>query len=88
MRIGEIRALTGPNVYNHLPVLSMRLYLDVLARKENREFPGFNELLPGRLLGLAKYHCCAGRENRFVERLRAAEVQLLKGIVSSEVARS
>jgi cyanophycinase len=41
MRFGDIRALTGPNVYSRRPVLSMRLYLDDLAGKESREFPGF-----------------------------------------------
>src|SRR5262249_5615151 len=41
MRVGDIRALTWPNVYSHRPVLSMRLYLDDLDGKESREFPGF-----------------------------------------------
>ena len=41
MRVGDIRALRGPNVYSHRPVLSMKLYLDALAGKESREFPGF-----------------------------------------------
>jgi hypothetical protein len=41
MRVRDIRALTGPNVYSHRPVLSVRLYLDDLAGKESREFPGF-----------------------------------------------
>ena len=45
MRVGDIRVLRGPNVYSHRPVLSMRLYLDDLAGKESREFPGFNDLL-------------------------------------------
>ncbi len=57
MRVGDIRALRGPNVYSHRPVLSMRLYLDELAGKESREFPGFNELLLELLPGLAKHHC-------------------------------
>jgi cyanophycin synthetase len=69
MRVGDIRALTGPNVYSHRPVLSMRLYLDDLAGKESREFPGFNELLLELLPGLANHHCCMGREGGFAERL-------------------
>jgi hypothetical protein len=69
MRVGDIRALTGPNVYSHRPVLSMRLYLDNLAGKESREFPGFNELLLELLPGLANHHCCMGREGGFAERL-------------------
>jgi cyanophycin synthetase len=70
MRVGGIRALRGPNVYSHRPVLSMRLYLDDLAGKESREFPGFNELLLALLPGLAKHHCCREREGGFAERLR------------------
>jgi len=70
MRVGGIRALRGPNVYSHRPVLSMRLYLDDLTGKESREFPGFNELLLGLLPGLAKHHCCREREGGFAERLR------------------
>ncbi len=48
----------------------MRLYLDGLAGKESREFPGFNELLLELLPGLAKHHCCMEREGGFAERLR------------------
>ncbi|HEY8461347.1 MAG TPA: cyanophycin synthetase, partial [Blastocatellia bacterium] len=70
MRVGVIRTLAGPNVYSHRPVLSMRLYLDDLAGKESREFPGFNELLLELLPGLAKHHCCMEREGGFTERLR------------------
>ncbi|HKQ79479.1 MAG TPA: Mur ligase family protein [Blastocatellia bacterium] len=70
MRVGEIRALRGPNVYSHRPVLSMRVYLDDLAGKECREFPGFNELLLDLLPGLAKHRCCIEREGGFAERLR------------------
>jgi cyanophycin synthetase len=70
MRVGDIRALRGPNIYSHRPALSMRLYLDDLAWKESREFPGFNELLLDLLPGLAKHRCCIGREGGFAERLR------------------
>lgn len=48
----------------------MKLYLDDLAGKESREFPGFNELLLELLPGLAKHHCCMEREGGFAERLR------------------
>jgi cyanophycin synthetase len=48
----------------------MRLYLDDLARKESREFPGFNEILLELLPGLAKHHFCMEREGEFAERLR------------------
>jgi cyanophycin synthetase len=48
----------------------MRLYLDELAGRESREFPGFNELLLELLPGLVKHHCCMEREGGFAERLR------------------
>jgi cyanophycin synthetase len=48
----------------------MRLYLGDLAGKESRELPGINELLLELLPGLAKHHCCMGREGGFAERLR------------------
>ena len=70
MRVDGIPALRGPNVYSHRPALSMRLYLDDLAGKESREFPGFNELLLDLLPGLAKHRCCVEREGGFAERLR------------------
>src|SRR5215468_6206089 len=70
MRVGGIRALRGPNVYSHRPVLSMKLYLDDLTGKESHEFPGLNELLLGLLPGLAKHHCCRERDGGFAERLR------------------
>ncbi|MGH9768803.1 MAG: cyanophycin synthetase [Blastocatellia bacterium] len=70
MRIGEIRTLAGPNVYSFRPVLSMKLYLDDLAGKESREFPGFDELLLELMPGLVKHHCSKEREGGFMERLR------------------
>src|SRR5215510_9583821 len=70
MRVGGIRALRGPNVYSHRPVLSMRLYLDDLVGNESREFPGFNEILLELLPGLTKHRCCMEREGGFAERLR------------------
>src|SRR5688500_6407165 len=70
MRVGGIRTLAVPNVYSHRPVLSMKLYLEDLAGRERREFPGFNEHLLALLPGLANHHCCMGREGGFAERLR------------------
>src|SRR5262249_37174394 len=70
MRVGEIRTLAGPNVYSFRPVLFMKLFLDELAGKESREFPGFNELLLELMPGLVKHHCSKEREGGFIERLR------------------
>src|SRR5262245_39591906 len=70
MRIGEIRTLAGPNVYSFRPVLSIKLYLEELAGRESREFPGFNELLLELMPGLLKHHCSKECEGGFLERLR------------------
>ncbi|HLL16236.1 MAG TPA: cyanophycin synthetase [Pyrinomonadaceae bacterium] len=69
MRIDKIRTLAGPNIYNHKPVLLMRLYLEELAETESRDVAGFNERLVARLPGLKEHHCNKGRAGGFVERL-------------------
>src|SRR5262245_19530440 len=76
MRVGEIRALRGPNVYSHRPVLSMRLCLYECAGKESRYFPGLNELLLDLLPGLAKLRCCIEREGGFAERSRERQASV------------
>ncbi|HVI71428.1 MAG TPA: hypothetical protein VM656_08090, partial [Pyrinomonadaceae bacterium] len=52
MKIESIRALNGPNVYSHRPVLLMHLDLSELAERESREFKGFNNQLLTILPGL------------------------------------
>lgn len=69
MRIGDIRTLTGANVYSHNPVLIMKLYLDDLSDKESNEISGFNERLLEQLPALSEHHCAKGRAGGFVERL-------------------
>ncbi|HEY9402129.1 MAG TPA: cyanophycin synthetase [Pyrinomonadaceae bacterium] len=69
MRIDKIRTLAGPNIYNHKPVLLMKLYLEELAETESRDVAGFNERLVARLPGLKEHHCNKGRAGGFVERL-------------------
>jgi cyanophycin synthetase len=70
MRVGEIRALAGPNVYSYRPVLLMKLDLEELAEKESREIPGFNEFLLELLPGLAEHQCSEERDGGFIKRLR------------------
>ncbi len=70
MIIGNIRALAGPNIYSHHPVLLMKLDLEELAGRESREIAGFNDQLLELLPELATHHCSRGREGGFVERLR------------------
>lgn len=69
MRIGEIRALAGPNVYTHKPVLIMDLHLEELTEKESHEIPRFIDRLLQALPGLHQHHCAAGRPGGFIGRL-------------------
>ena len=69
MKIQSIRALNGPNVYSHRPVLLMHLDLGELAERESREFKGFNKQLLTILPGINNHHCSLGRPGGFVTRL-------------------
>jgi cyanophycin synthetase len=69
MKIGETRALAGPNVYSHQPVLVMQLALEELNECESRTRPGFNEQLLALLPGLAEHHCALGKPGGFLLRL-------------------
>lgn len=69
MHIEAIRTLSGPNVFNHRPVLVMRLHLGVLAGRESCDLPGFIGRLLEELPGLSDHHCSRGRPGGFVERL-------------------
>lgn len=69
MRIDEIRTLAGPNIYNHKPVLLMRLHLEELTEKESYEIDGFIDRLLACLPGVHSHHCAMGRPGGFVERL-------------------
>ncbi|HEX8709299.1 MAG TPA: cyanophycin synthetase [Pyrinomonadaceae bacterium] len=69
MRVDKIRTLAGPNIYNHKPVLVMRLDLGQLAETESSQVPGFNERLLALLPGLQEHHCSKGRPGGFIERL-------------------
>ena len=69
MKIENIRALTGPNVYTYRPAMVMLLNLGELAERESREFEGFNERLLTVLPGLETHHCSLGKPGGFVTRL-------------------
>ncbi|MDQ4122145.1 MAG: cyanophycin synthetase [Acidobacteriota bacterium] len=69
MKIENIRAIAGANVYSHQPVVLMRLNLEDLTEKESREFEGFNRRLVELLPGLAEHHCGLGYPGGFLERL-------------------
>ncbi|HEU4433160.1 MAG TPA: cyanophycin synthetase [Pyrinomonadaceae bacterium] len=69
MKIENIRAVPGPNVFSYRPVLVMRLDLDELFERESREFDGFNERLLNVLPSLSTHHCGLGRPGGFLTRL-------------------
>jgi cyanophycin synthetase len=70
MRIVDIYALSGPNVYTHQPALVMKLHLEDLTGKESYDVPGFIDRLLALLPGIRKHYCAKGAEGGFLERLR------------------
>lgn len=69
MHFTEIRALPGPNLYSHRPMLLALLALDGLAGAETTTFRGFTDRLLALLPGLGTHHCGLGYPGGFVERL-------------------
>lgn len=69
MKILDVRALPGPNVYVDRPVLVALMDLEGLTERESNEFPGFVARLLAALPGLREHHCAKGRPGGFVERL-------------------
>lgn len=69
MDIQQIRALRGPNVYHHRPVLVVRLDLGDLTGVASRDVEGFTHRLTEALPGLYAHHCSRGHVGGFVERL-------------------
>src|SRR5215204_1962706 len=70
MQIQNIRALRGPNVYSHRPVMVMSLDLGILDQVESCHIKNFVDRLLALLPGLKEHHCSLGRPGGFVERLR------------------
>lgn len=70
MKILDIRAIPGPNVYHHRPVLIMNLELESLAEKASNDIPGFSDRLISLLPGLKNHHCSPRHSGGFVERLK------------------
>ncbi len=70
MNIISLRALPGPNIFTHRPVLVMELSLDHLDKRESTDFPSFIDRLLALLPGLGEHYCSRGRPGGFVERLR------------------
>src|SRR4051812_31678783 len=69
IRFETIRAIPGPNVHSHQPVLTAVLDLGPYGARETCEWPGLNDRLTALLPGLALHHCAAGRPGGLLERL-------------------
>ncbi len=68
MRFESIRALPGPNVYVHRPVLWAVIELAALTERETHQFPGF--VAPARATARpARSPLRLGAPGGFVERL-------------------
>ncbi|HKY26904.1 MAG TPA: cyanophycin synthetase [Pyrinomonadaceae bacterium] len=70
MKIKNIRALPGPNIYTYQPAIMMSLDLGTLADRESNEFNELNERLLSLLPGINTHHCSLGRPGGFVIRLQ------------------
>lgn len=70
MNIRHIRAIHGPNVFHHRPVLIMQIDLGSLAEVASNECEGFNERLLQVLPTLKEHECSPGYPGGFVERLK------------------
>lgn len=70
MRILEMRAIPGPNIYSHSPVFTVKIDLEQCADITTAGLPGFAERLAEALPGLIDHHCSRGRPGGFMERLR------------------
>jgi len=70
MKTIEIRALRGPNVFCHCPVLVLTLDLEDYAERDSTTFPGLTERLLATLPGLYEHRCSRLRRGGFVERLQ------------------
>src|SRR2546428_13876951 len=71
MKIQSIRALPGPNVYVHRPVLRVRIELENLTEVESHTIAGFVDRLLDAVGGLQDHHCAKGAPGGFVARLRS-----------------
>jgi cyanophycin synthetase len=69
MQILEIRTFSGPNIFNHKPVLRMTLDLQDLYERESYEVPRFVERLLTCLPGVHQHGCGKGEPGGFIERL-------------------
>lgn len=69
MRILELRALRGPNIYRRRPVIYMKLDIEEYEEKPTNMLPGFKKALEKLIPTLYEHECSEGREGGFFSRV-------------------
>jgi len=70
LRIINIKAFSGRNIYSHKPVILMQLDLQELSNKTTLEFEKFNDKVLELFPDLIEHHCGVGKFGGFVERIK------------------
>lgn len=70
MKILEVRALRGPNIWLRRPVLEAWVDLGPLKDTSSEIMPGFNDRLMAWLPGMVEHRCSPGERGGFFIRLR------------------
>lgn len=70
MKILDIKAFRGRNIYSHHPVIQATIDLEELELVYSDEIPGFAQLLFDTLPQLESHHCSRGKKGGFMERVR------------------
>jgi cyanophycin synthetase len=69
LKVKEIRALEGRNIYCHRPVIKMKVDLERYALYPTNLLEGFADRLVAAMPSLREHQCSRGRPGGFVERL-------------------
>ena len=69
MRILELRALRGPNVYRRRPVIYMKLDIEEYEERPTNLIPGFKEDLERLIPSLYEHECSEGEKGGFLSRV-------------------
>lgn len=70
VRLYQVRALRGPNVHAHNPVLEALIDIGPYEQAPSNHFPGLVDRLTGWLPGLHEHVCGLGHAGGFIERLQ------------------
>ena len=70
MKIFELRALRGPNVWSRFPTMYMRLDLEDFAERPTNTLAGFTDFVMKLLPSMYEHRCGVGRVGGFESRMR------------------